>query len=192
MPAAPRKHVTPDEFRRLVSASTEVGRQHVRDKTLIQMMYYHGLRVAEVTALQWSDIDWRTEQLHVARVKNGLASTHPIQGGRGQELRSIRALRREMGERISGADPAGYMFQSERGGPLSPDMVERIVARAGAIAGLGFHVHPHMLRHGCGFKLANAGVDTRTIQAYLGHSQISSTVIYTALSAGRFKDIMRD
>lgn len=192
MATPPRKHVTPDEFSRMVSAATDVGRQHVRDKTLIQMLYYHGLRVAEAVSLQWSDIDWRSEHIHVARVKNGIAGTHPIQGGRGQELRSLRALKRAMGDSITGAEPLGYIFRSERGGPLSADMVERIVARAGAIAGLGFHVHPHMLRHGCGFKLANSGVDTRTIQAYLGHSQISSTVIYTALSAGRFKNLMRD
>jgi integrase len=147
------------------------------------LTYYHGLRVAEVTGLQWHDVDWTTEQIHVRRVKRGTPATHPL---RGDTLRALRTLKREA------ENSAGHMFISERGGPLSPDMVARIVLRAGVIAGIGFRVHPHMLRHGCGFALANKGTDTRTIQAYLGHSQISSTVRYTALSAKRFENLFRD
>jgi type 1 fimbriae regulatory protein FimB/type 1 fimbriae regulatory protein FimE len=188
MPKQPRKYITPAEFGSLLEAVGQVGRNRTRDRTLVQVMYYHGLRVAEAISLQWSDIDWTTEKMHVARVKNGRDGVHPIQGGRGQELRSLRALKREAGD----DNPEGYMFRSERGGPLSPDMVARIIERAGVIAGLGFHIHPHMLRHGAGYKLANRGVDTRTIQDYMGHSQISSTVIYTALASTKFKDIMRD
>ena len=63
--------------------------------------------------------------------------------------------------------------------------------RAGEAAGLGFPAHPHMLRHACGFALANKGHDTRTLQAYLGHKNIQHTVSYTELSPDRFKDFWR-
>lgn len=181
--APARRYITNAEFKRLADAAGQAGRNAVRDKCLITMAYNHGLRASETVGLRWHDIDWTTENLHVRRMKNGTPATHPIPGS---ELRQLRALKRE----AEGAE--GHMFRSERGGPLSADMVARIVARAGVIAGIGFHVHPHMLRHGCGYYLANKGVDTRTIQAYLGHSQISSTVIYTALAPGRFKDMFRD
>jgi integrase len=54
-----------------------------------------------------------------------------------------------------------------------------------------FPIHPHMLRHGCGYALANAGHDTRALQAYLGHKNIQHTVRYTELSPTRFKDFWR-
>ena len=70
--------------------------------------------------------------------------------------------------------------------------VRKIVARAGELAGLGFPVHPHMLRHACGYKLANDGHDTRAIQQYLGHKNITHTVRYTELSADRFNGFWQD
>ncbi len=60
-------------------------------------------------------------------------------------------------------------------------------ARLGVVAGIGFPIHPHMLRHGTGFKLANNGVDTRAIQDYLGNKSITNTVRYSRLSPERFK-----
>lgn len=68
----------------------------------------------------------------------------------------------------------------------------KIVARAGALAGVGFPVHPHMLRHATGYYLASKGQDTRVIQAYLGHRNIQHTVRYTGPSSERFKDFWKD
>jgi integrase len=79
------------------------------------------------------------------------------------------------------------VFTGERKGPLSGSAVRKITARAGEAAGLGFPVHPHMLRHAAGYKLANDGQDTRAIQHYLGHRNITHTVRYTELSPERFK-----
>ena len=70
--------------------------------------------------------------------------------------------------------------------------VRKMVARAGEVAKLLFPIHPHMLRHACGFALANAGHDTRALQAYLGHSNIQHTVRYTELAPTRFKNFWRD
>jgi type 1 fimbriae regulatory protein FimE len=78
-----------------------------------------------------------------------------------------------------------FVLVSERGGPLSPDMIARVVEMAGEAAKLGFHVHPHMLRHATGYALANEGTDTRLIQDFLGHASIANTVRYTKLAPGR-------
>jgi len=85
-----------------------------------------------------------------------------------------------------------FVFVSERGAPFTVGGFRRMIARLGVKAGLSFAIHPHMLRHGCGFKLANDGRDTRAIQDFLGHKNIQHTVAYTALAAGRFKGLWTD
>jgi integrase len=74
-------------------------------------------------------------------------------------------------------------------GPFTPSGFAKLLARAGEATGMGFKVHPHMLRHACGYALANKGIDTRTLQAYLGHRSMNSTTRYAALAPGRFKNI---
>lgn len=184
-PPAPkaRNYVTPAEAKLIFTACGQAGRNGVRDKALAMCMYHHGLRVREALSWRWHDIQWTTGQVHVGRVKGGRQGTHPIPG---IELRVLRALKKEAGDNDS------FVFLSERGGPMSPDSVARVLQRAGETAELGFHLHPHMLRHGCGYKLANEKQPTRTIQAYLGHSQISSTTIYTTLAADAFRGLFPD
>ncbi len=120
--------------------------------------------------------------LHVTRSKNGTASNHPI--GR-SEVRALRRLRRDYAS-------SPFVFVTERLGPTKASTVRKIVARAGRLAGIPFPVHPHMLRHACGYKLANDGHDTRAIQHYLGHKNIMHTVRYTELATDRFKDFWKD
>jgi site-specific recombinase XerD len=107
-------------------------------------------------------------------VKRGSPSTHPILG---DELRALRRLQREQEPK------SPFVFTSERGSPLTAAGF----ARLGVAAALGFKAHPHMLRHACGFALANKGHDTRALQAY----NIQHTVRYTELSPDRFKDFWR-
>jgi type 1 fimbriae regulatory protein FimB/type 1 fimbriae regulatory protein FimE len=104
---------------------------------------------------------------------------------RGPELRALRRLQRAYPD-------TAYVFVSERKAPLCADAVRKIVGRAGREAGIEFPVHPHMLRHATGYKLANDGQDTRAIQHYLGHRNIQHTTRYTELAADRFKDFWRD
>src|SRR4029077_18844452 len=75
-----------------------------------------------------------------------------------------------------------YVFTTERGTPFTPDAINRLVKIIGQRAGLALPVHFHMLRHSCGYKLANDGIDTRAIQDWLGHVSITHTTRYTALS----------
>ncbi len=177
-----REYLTSDEIEQLMNAAGEVGRHTFRDKTLILIGYRHGLRVSELVALRWEQIDLKQGLLHVLRRKNGVDSTHPI---RGAEMRALKRLQREY-------ERSPYVFVTERRGPLTTSAVRKIIGRAGGIAELGFPVHPHMLRHGCGYKLANDGHDTRAIQHYMGHSNIQHTCRYTEMAAGRFKTFWRD
>ena len=120
--------------------------------------------------------------LHVRRVKAGSPATHPIPG---DELRALRKLQREQ-------DPKSpFVFTNERGSPFTTGGFAKLLERAGEAAGLGFKTHPNMLRHACGFALANKGHDTRSLQAYLGHKNIQHTVRYTELSPGRFKNFWK-
>jgi integrase len=153
-----------------------------RDATMILLTYRHGLRAAEVCDLRWDQVDFNGAVLHVRRVKNGTPSTHPIQG---DELRALRRLQRE-----SPSSP--FVFVSERGSPFTTAGFARMIERAAAGAGLELKAHPHMLRHACGYALANKGHDTRAIQGWLGHRSITSTAVYTALAPDRFKDFWRD
>jgi type 1 fimbriae regulatory protein FimB/type 1 fimbriae regulatory protein FimE len=141
--------------------------------------YRHGFRVSELVSLRWDQVDLSAGLIHVNRLKNGRPSSQPL---RGPELRALRKL---------GQD-SPYVFTSERKGPMTPSNVRKIVARAGELAGIPFPVHPHMLRHACGYKLANDGHDTRAIQQYLGHQNITHTVRYTELAANRFNGFWKD
>ncbi len=175
-----RSYLTSDEISSLIKAAASVGRHRHRDKTLILVAYRHGLRVSELIGLRWSDVDLKAAQVHVRRLKKGVDSTHPLQG---DEIRALRRLKREYG--------GAFVFSTERGGPLTRNTVNKLVSRAGKIGRLPFPATPHMLRHACGFALANSGVPTRTLQHWLGHSSIRHTVRYSALSAAAFEGIWR-
>src|SRR6516165_6151707 len=164
-----REHLSEGEIERLMEAARK-NREGHRDALMILMTYRHGLRASELCDLQWSQIELAPGVIHVRRVKNGNPATHPLTG---KELRALRKLQRE-------APTSTFVFVSMR---------ERAAAEAGMEA---LKIHPHMLRHAAGYQLANQGTDTRTIQAYLGHRNISNTVRYTELSARRFKGLFRD
>lgn len=177
----PREYLTSDEVDALIKAAGSVGRNRARDKCIILTAYRHALRVSELVALQWSQIDFRNAQMHVNRVKGGTPAVHPI---RNVEVRALKTLRAK-------SPHAASVFVSELGTALTTRAVHKIIQRAGGIASLGFTVHPHMLRHACGFTLANEGQDTRAIQAYMGHRNIQHTVRYTELSPARFDSFFK-
>jgi integrase len=159
-----RRYLTEREVERLMDCARKHGRYGHRDATMILAAYRHGLRASEVCDLQWHQIELSEGRLHVHRVKNGIPSVHPI---RGDEMRALRKLRRDY-------PTCAHVFVSERGGPISPIGFHRLIQRLGEAAKVPFPIHPHMLRHACGFKLANDGHDTRALQHYLG-TRTSST-----------------
>ena len=177
----PREYLTPAEIDKLIAVARK-GRYGHRDATLILIAYRHGLRAVEICDLEWSQVEMgRAATLHVRRAKHGKPAAHPIRGG---EMRALRELKRQFPD-------SAFVFATERGGPFSPDAVNRLIKRIGKRGGFPFQVHAHMLRHGCGYALANVGHDTRHIQDWMGHQSIQHTVRYTELSPTRFKDFWR-
>ena len=177
-----REYLTPVEVDKLMTTAGKIGRHGHRDKTLILVMYRHGLRVSELITLRWDQVDLNSGLVHINRSKNGTSSTHPLGG---PEIRALRRLKRDY-------PITQYVFVTERKGPMTDSSVRKLITRTGKKTHFPFPVHPHMLRHACGFYLANQGHDTRAIQHYLGHKNIQHTVRYTELAPGRFREFWED
>lgn len=176
-----REYLFEDEVEALIRVA-KTNRYGLRDSTIILIGYRHGLRVGEIVPLRWAQVDWRDRLLHMQRLKHGVNTVHPLTE---REVRALKQLQPEVAK--LGRFP--FVFASERGGQLSNRAVQMMIAKAGVQAGLDFPVHPHMLRHACGYYLANKGHDTRLIQDYLGHREIKHTVVYTSLAPGRFNEL---
>ena len=177
-----RQYLTEREVEQLCDAARRRGRYGHRDATMILLAYRHGLRVSELVALRWDQVDLEAGRLQVIRSKGSDNSVQPLSG---VEIRTLRKLRREQ--------PAGlrHVFVSERGAPFTTNGFFKTLNRAAASIGMA-DVHPHLLRHGTGFKLVNQGVDTRTLAAYLGHRNLANTARYTKMDAKRFDGFWRD
>ncbi len=180
----PREYLTPDEIVVLMKTARERGRgvNGFRDATMILVASRHALRVSELCALRWSQIDFNEGIINVVRLKGSKDGAHPL---RGSVLRSLRRLQRE-------SKPSPYVFVNERGLPVSVNGFQKTLRRIGEATEIPFTVHPHMLRHATGFELANKGADTRLIAEYMGHRNINHTTRYTELASGRFEGLYND
>jgi type 1 fimbriae regulatory protein FimB/type 1 fimbriae regulatory protein FimE len=177
-----REYLSVAEVNKLIKTAKSLGRHGERDSLMVLVMYRHALRVGELIDLRWDQMDLNRGRMHVNRLKNGDPSVHYLDG---DEIRALRKLRRDYPE-------TDFVFESERQGPLTSNAIHKMVARAGIEADLELSVPPHMLRHGKGFQLASEGVDTRAIQAYMGHKNIQHAVLYTQLNPKRFKSFGKD
>jgi type 1 fimbriae regulatory protein FimB len=180
-----RKHLTAFEVGKLLSA-TKGSRHEARDRCLLLLMFRHGLRVSEACTLRLDQVDVESRVLHVARLKKGLSTTHPI---RADEIRIIKAW---LAERARMKPNGKTFFVSQKRKQLDRRSAWLAIKKYGKLAGLALPAHPHQLRHACGFALADQGADTRLIQDYLGHRDIRHTVIYTAANPARFERLWRN
>lgn len=178
-----RKHLTPSEVERLLEA-TRFGRNPERDYCLIWMCFIHGCRVSEISTWRLSDIDMEEGNVFVHRLKNGFSTVHPLYARERQALHRWLEVRKN----CRGAD-SEWLFLSNRGKNMTRQRIYWLIRNYSQAAKLEINAHPHMLRHGCGFALADRGIDTRLIQDYLGHKNIQHTVLYTASNAQRFKEV---
>jgi type 1 fimbriae regulatory protein FimE len=172
----------------LYRAAGAVGRHRARDSAMIWFSFVHGLRAAETVGLKLQAYDLRSNLLTVNRVKNGVQSVHPFFPKEKTMLLSLAGERR-----------TGHVFLTEFGDPLSTSSFLKIVARAGELAVdengerfMNFPVHPHMLRHACGYWLNAQGHNVRAIQEWLGHKDIRNTERYTKNSPAVFKTFTFD
>lgn len=177
-----REYLLEDEVEALIKTA-KTNRHGLRDSTLILLSYRHGLRVGEAVGLRWAQIDFRDRLIHMDRLKHGINTTHPLRESEIRALKQLKTLLAPLGKSFP------FVFASERGGKLTNRAVQLMICKVGEKAELPFPIHPHMLRHGCGYYLANQGHDTRLIQDYLGHREIKHTVLYTNLAPGRFSQL---
>ena len=173
-----KNYLDPGEVERLLEAAKE-GRHGERDHALLLLTYRHGLRVSEAVGLKLGDVNVKEARLWVKRAKGSLDTEQPLAGD------ELRALKRYLATR---EDRLPWLFVSERGCQMVRRAVNHMIAAAGERAGLG-HVHPHMLRHSCGYALANKGQDFRLIQDWLGHRDPKHTSRYTRVAARRFEGV---
>ena len=181
---AGRDYLTGLEVGKLIAA-TRGSRNEARDRCLLLLIFRHGLRVSEACRLKLEQVDTKGKVLHIVRLKRGFSTTHPL---RGDELKAIRAWLKQRAR----MKPTGKaFFVSEQRRPLHRSTVNLMLDTCSKAAALPFSAHPHMLRHACGFALADQGADTRLIQDYLGHRNIQHTVRYTAANPARFEKLWR-
>ncbi|AYA08362.1 hypothetical protein EYS10_12560 [Rahnella aquatilis] len=158
------------------------GTNGIRDYCMLLLCYLHGFRTSELTGLKLEDLDLSGARLSIRRLKNGFSTVHPIH----PQARTALVLWLKTRNAMEGVNTMPWLFISRKGGRLSRQRFYMICREHGRLAGLPFDVHPHMLRHACGYELAEQGMDTRLIQDYLGHRNIRHTVHYTAGNAARF------
>ncbi len=178
----PKNFLTEAEVENFLKAGRK-GRHNVRNFAMLLLAFRHGLRVSELINMRMADVDLDTGRLFVRRLKGSLSTSQPLEGD------EIRALRAWLRERINApCCNSPLVFLSERG-PMTRQAFNYICAKIGKRAKLSINVHPHILRHSCGFALANKGCDTRLVQDYLGHRNITHTQIYTRTAAVRFEGL---
>ncbi|MEH4266369.1 tyrosine-type DNA invertase [Klebsiella aerogenes] len=178
-----RKYLTQTEVESMLEHARMSGTAE-RDYCLLYMSFIHGFRVSEVCELKLSDIDLKGGSLFIRRMKNGFSTTHPLLREEKGVIRAWLKVRASLPH--AGSEWLFITRQSER---MTRQRAWQVISTMGKRSGISVVSHPHMLRHACGFALADRGVDTRLIQDYLGHRNIRHTVRYTASNAERFKGV---
>jgi integrase len=173
-----REYLTPDEINELLAAAQTGRKFRDRNYALILLMFRHGLRVGEAASLKWDAISFTDKTIYINRLKNSQSGNHPLLP---DELEILQILRKRYKQ------DSFHVFVGERGEAMTGGAIAKVIQRLGKIAKLDIKVHPHMMRHSCGYWLANQGATTRDIQEYLGHRNIQHTVRYTSLNAERFR-----
>jgi len=178
--------VTPDEAVNIadlvdgLAADDWVG---ARDRAVLLLMYGSGLRIAEALSLQGRDADLG-ETLNVTG-----------KGGKQRIVPILPITRQAVAEYAAACpyplDPNAPLFRGIKGGPLSPGMVQKVMASARKALGLPDTATPHALRHSFATHLLSAGADLRSLQELLGHASLGSTQIYTKVDAAQMLEDYR-
>ena len=155
----------------------------IRNELIALMLYRHGLRESELCNLKLENLNLDESKIFIKRAKGSTSLMHNIEG---DELRLIRRYLSTRKDKTSLNIP--FFFVSDRGSQFSRFSIIKIIESCYKNAKLR-KITPHMLRHGCGYYLANKGIELRVIQDYLGHKNVNNTVKYTHLSGNQFKGL---
>lgn len=177
-----REYLLPDEVDTLIKTARS-NRTGLRDSTFVLLSFRHGLRLSEALNLKWSDIDFAGNGIHINRAKSGISNRHPLRSIEVIALNKLYKARNYI---------AQYIFTKTDGMPICKAGMQKMFSLLGEKANMPFPIHHHMLRHSCGYFLANKGIDTRAIAEYLGHTNLKHTYRYTAISPKRFNDFWAD
>ena len=184
-----------DDMFRLLDTPAPDTPAELRDRAILEVLYSCGLRVSELTGLNWEDVD---PNLEVLRVKGKGQKERIVPVGR-TALDALHRYRAEIPALLgnnyqptSHDGPAGDarpVFLNQRGGRLTPRSVARLVASYAKQCGLAHKISPHALRHTFATHLLDAGADLRAIQELLGHSSLSTTQRYTHVNLDRLTQV---
>jgi len=173
------EHLEEDQVKAVIKAAGEIGRHRDRDRAMVLLAFHHGLRCTELVRMKWERISLQNEDMWVVRVKGSKSDRHPFLPG---DIAALKKL---------GPAETGWVFKSEskEGGHVSESGFQKIIARAGERAGLKYPIHPHMLRHSCGFWLRKQRHDLLDIRDWLGHVSVKNTERYAKAGVDRFREI---
>jgi integrase/recombinase XerC len=165
--------------------ATMNSRARLRDRAILEVLYSAGLRVSELTGLDWRDID---EELGLIMIRSGKGNKDRLVPIGEPALDALRAWRQVMPGEASARRP---VITNLRGARLTPRAVQNMVVRRLIAAGIGTPITPHGLRHSFATHMLNAGADLRSIQEMLGHSSLTTTQRYTHVSVRHLKEVYR-
>lgn len=162
--------------------STPLG---LRDKAMLELLYATGMRVSELIHVGTADFDM---ELGIVRCLGKGSKERLIPVGK-SALRSVEAYQRHGRAILAGKHHPAWLFLNRRGAALSRVGFWKILAAYGRRAGLVTKLTPHLVRHSFATHLLERGADLRSIQLMLGHSDISTTQIYTHVLKARLKQV---
>lgn len=187
LPSRLPKALSENDVAKLLDSTFADTPKGIRDAAVLETLYASGMRVSEVASLRVNDVNFSAGNALVTGKgsKQRMVPIHPF------ALARLRDYITKARPQLSASEATDALFISTRGKPLSADAIRRIVSEAAKVAGLSAHVSPHTLRHSFATDLLNNDTDLRTVQEFLGHSNLSTTQIYTHVSGRRLQDIHR-
>lgn len=181
--------IASDELDRLLKAPDTTGLKGLRDKALLELLFSTGLRVSELTSLTRESVDLSRDEFSV-RGKGQKVRVVFLSKRAKDALKAYLSARKDIGDALFvSTAPGSDKGKKSIDAPLSPRSVERIVRAYAIRAGIGKQVTPHVLRHSFATDLLENGADLRSVQAMLGHANISTTQIYTHITDRQLRDV---